>query len=126
MTTAPPLPAPPPHPPLARAAEPSRDFDPPQAAGFTPDLLTWRTLLTSALTQFLGLVGAAVQVDLLQLDRDEVWLRVPRTDVKRFATAVSSYVGTLDGRRIAVRVLGTSDFLMGLVSKTTETRIWDE
>ncbi|KAA8904497.1 hypothetical protein FN846DRAFT_952756, partial [Sphaerosporella brunnea] len=105
-------------------------YDPPydpakNDAAWPPDILTWRTTLTTALTQFLGLSGAAIGIDILHLDRDEAWLRIPRAEKQRFQAAVSGYLGSTDGRSIGFRVLGISDFLMGLVSKKAETSIWD-
>jgi ribonuclease P/MRP protein subunit POP8 len=78
------------------------------------------------LTQFLGITGAAIGIDILHLDRDEAWLRIPRTDAKRFQAAVSGYVGSADRRSVGFKVIGMSDFLMGLVSKKAEASIWDE
>ncbi|TVY22464.1 hypothetical protein LHYA1_G009021, partial [Lachnellula hyalina] len=45
------------------------------------DALTIRAHLTSALTQFLGLSGSAISVDVLKIEGRECWVRVPRGDL---------------------------------------------
>lgn len=109
-----------------------RIFDPPYEAGapdvsWPPDILTWRTALSNALTQFLGVTGSAIQIDILHLDGDEAWLRLPRTQAKRFRAAVSGYLGdAADRRRVGFRTVGFSDFLMGLVGRKAEAALWAE
>ena len=79
------------------------------------------------MTQFLGVTGAAIQIDSLHLDGDEAWLRLPRIEAKRFRAAVSGYVGgASDRRRVGFRTVGFSDFLMGLVGRKAEAAIWAE
>ncbi|KAI5848855.1 hypothetical protein BZA05DRAFT_446383 [Tricharina praecox] len=90
------------------------------------DILTWRTTLTSALTQFLGITGSAIQIDILHLSGDEAWLRVPRENAKKFQAAVGGYVGSRDGRSVGFRTRGTGEFLMGVVSKQAQEGLWDE
>ncbi|TVY84798.1 hypothetical protein LSUE1_G001031, partial [Lachnellula suecica] len=59
------------------------------------DELTVRTYLTSALTQFLGLSGAAIVVDVLkvEVERGVCWVRVPRGDLSVFLAAVGGWIG---------------------------------
>ncbi|PLB34299.1 uncharacterized protein BDW47DRAFT_129202 [Aspergillus candidus] len=74
------------------------------------DPLTARTHLTSALSQFLGLTGTAIPVDILKittpgLDTADdsssgstsqekiVWVRVPRADATAVVDALSSWIG---------------------------------
>ncbi|KAF8243471.1 hypothetical protein K440DRAFT_664094 [Wilcoxina mikolae CBS 423.85] len=106
-------------------------FEPPYNAAATdvswpPDILTWRTTLTSVLTQFLGITGSAIQIDILHQDGDEAWMRLPRTEMIRFQAAVSGYVGASDGRSVGFKTVGVSEFLMGLVSRKAEAGIWAE
>lgn len=94
---------------------------------FPPDILTWRTTLSHALAQFLGVVGTAIHLDLLHAEHDRLWLRLPRSDAARFAAAVSGYVGQSEtGRTVGFKVLGSANFLMGLVSKEAEHGVWEE
>lgn len=76
------------------------------------DLITARQYITSALSRFLGLTGAAIPVDMLKLDGSELWLRVPRGDSLAFHEAVSSWVGT-SSKWI---VKGKDDWLLKLVA----------
>lgn len=99
--------------------------DPPTCSSST-DILTWRTLLTSALTQFLGITGSAIQIDILHLTGDEAWLRVPRCSAKRFQAAVGGYIGAIDGGSVGFRTKAAGEFLMGVVSKRAEEELWGE
>lgn len=81
------------------------------------DALTARSYLTSALSQFLGLTGAAIPVDILHLRGREVWVRVARGDGSAVVAAVSGWVGGGGGQGSAVgwRVRGRGAWLGGLV-----------
>jgi len=114
-----PFPLPPPHLLTLRSLS-----DPPNTS-FT-DILTWRTTLSRALTQFLGITGSAIQIDILHLSGNEAWLRVPRESAKRFQAAVGGYVGSKDGGSVGFRTRAAGDFLMGVVSKLAEKGLWDE
>ncbi|GAM36003.1 hypothetical protein TCE0_018f04757 [Talaromyces pinophilus] len=86
---------------------------------FTIDPLTARSYLTSALSQFLGLMGSSIGIDILKIenpspplrleqqqqqqqnesngrgDFPNVWIRVPRDDGAAVLAALSSWVGSL-------------------------------
>ncbi|KAL7274509.1 hypothetical protein RUND412_002591 [Rhizina undulata] len=94
------------------------------APSYHPDIITWRTTLTAALTQFLGITGSAIQVDILHLERDEAWLRVPLRDLINFTTATSGFVGASEDGCVGFQTLGAGKFLMGLVGRATEEDIW--
>lgn len=57
------------------------------------DLLTARTYLTSALSQYLGLTGTAIPIDFLNVEGQSVWIRVPREDGVALVGALSQWVG---------------------------------
>ena len=57
------------------------------------DLLTARTYLTSALSQYLGLTGTAIPIDFLKIEGRSVWIRVPREDGVALVGALSQWVG---------------------------------
>ncbi|KAH0604440.1 uncharacterized protein H6S33_006817 [Morchella sextelata] len=102
-------------------------YDPPYTAespSYPPDILTWRTTLTMCLTQFLGLMGSAIHIDILHLENDEAWLRLPQNDTTMFAAAVSGYVGTIEGKSVGFKTLGMGDFPMGVVGKGEEDALW--
>ena len=103
---------------------------PPQT---TLDEITVRSYLTSALTQFLGLSGAAISVDILKVeaaegkkvdDGGEVWVRVPREDLAPFLAAVGGWVG--EGGKVGWRVKGSGNWLSALVGGRDEERIWND
>lgn len=65
------------------------------------DILTTKSHLNSALRRFLGLHGEAITVDILRVDKNEVWIRVPREDATAVHEALSSWTG--DGVRFVVK-----------------------
>lgn len=76
------------------------------------DALTARTYITSALSQFLGLTGTAIPIDILHLRGREVWVRVPRGDGSAVVAAVSGWVGN---EGVGWRVRGRGPWLVGIV-----------
>lgn len=89
------------------------------------DALTARTHLTSALTQFLGLSGSAISIDILKIEERQVWVRVPREDAGAFVAAVGGWIGNGAGReeKVGWRVGGRSNWLSGLGN---EGSVWDD
>ncbi|KAI5297293.1 hypothetical protein KEM55_004901, partial [Ascosphaera atra] len=95
------------------------------------DALTARTYLTSALSQYLGLVGTSIPIDILKLKTDgqqqqgrnckAVWIRVPRDDAAAVAGAISSWVGNSasETEAVALRVVAKGNFLGALVAPKT-------
>ncbi|KAK3077274.1 hypothetical protein LTS18_010756 [Coniosporium uncinatum] len=66
---------------------------PPSPAASTFDAITARTHLTSALRQFLGLHGQAIPVDIIKMEGQDVWIRVPMEDASAVQAAVSGWTG---------------------------------
>lgn len=82
----------------------------PQTPNSSPiDILTVRAHLTSALSQFLGITGTAIPIDLLKVEGRDAWIRVPREDAVAAAGALSQWVAKDGG--ISWRVKGTGDWL---------------
>ncbi|KAF3283887.1 hypothetical protein TWF970_001057 [Orbilia oligospora] len=95
-------------------------FDPPHpptysSPSYPPDLLTWKTHLSTALNQFLGIAGTAISIDFLHLEGPEVWIRLPREDSTRFTAAIGGWGSEVEGRNVGFRVLASTEFLMGIV-----------
>ncbi|KAJ5165347.1 uncharacterized protein N7500_007177 [Penicillium coprophilum] len=91
------------------------------------DPLSARTYLSSALSQFLGLTGTAIPIDILKIENaspsitkyDIVWIRVPREDVSAVVSAVSSWIGgnnSAGSADVAWRVCAKGNFLGALVA----------
>ncbi|MCJ1304333.1 hypothetical protein MMC08_007145 [Hypocenomyce scalaris] len=78
------------------------------------DAITARTHLTSALSQFLGLTGTAIPVDILHLDGSDLWIRVPREDGAAVVAGLSAWVGDKEGNGVGWRVRGRGDWLGAL------------
>ncbi|KAF9890968.1 hypothetical protein FE257_005225 [Aspergillus nanangensis] len=100
------------------------------------DPLTARTYLTTALSQFLGLTGTTISIDILRIFPDSpppqdttptekgVWIRVPRPDAAAVVSAVSSWIGgnsTGDAvGSVAWRVCAKGNYLGALVQGSGE------
>ncbi|KAI9818469.1 MAG: hypothetical protein M1827_000528 [Pycnora praestabilis] len=85
------------------------------------DILTARTHLTSALSQFLGLTGTAIPIDFLKVAGREVWIRVPREDGSAVVAAAGGWMGgngsgVKEGEQVGWRVRGMGKWLGGLVA----------
>lgn len=65
------------------------------SASTTPqlDALTAHLHLRAALSQFLGLHGTAIPIDILKLNDNDVHVRVPREDASALVIAVGSWIG---------------------------------
>jgi ribonuclease P/MRP protein subunit POP8 len=60
---------------------------------FTLDTLTAHLNLRAALSQFLGLHGTAIPIDILKLQDNDVHVRVPREDASAVIVAVGGWIG---------------------------------
>jgi ribonuclease P/MRP protein subunit POP8 len=91
-----------------------------------PDAITVRSHLSSALTQFLGLSGAAIAVDILKVEGGECWVRVAREDLGAFVAAVGGWTGADErGERLSWRVKTSGNWLNVLVAGRKTDIIWD-
>lgn len=77
------------------------------------DFITAREYLSSALQQFLGLMGTAICIDILKVKGRDVWLRVPREDCDAVSNALSSWAGS---EGVAWVIRGKGEWLGGLVA----------
>lgn len=97
------------------------------------DPLTARTYLNSALSQFLGLSGTTISIDILKISPDSpqqkpvdkmVWVRVPRQDASAVVAAVSSWIGGGTGSgsvgSVAWRVCAKGNYLGALTQGSGE------
>ena len=87
------------------------------------DAITVRTHLSSALKQYLGLTGLAIQIDILKIDPESsgAWVRVPREDERAVVAALSQWAGH---GGVCLRVLGKSSWLGGLTNSGTDRKLW--
>jgi ribonuclease P/MRP protein subunit POP8 len=77
------------------------------------DAISARQNLNSAMTRFLGLTGSSIPLDILQLEGQELWVRVPRDNSRAFHEAVSAWIGGGQARFV---VKGRDDWLMKLAA----------
>lgn len=79
------------------------------SAGPTPslDAVTAQLHITAALSQFLGLHGTAIPVDIMKLEGGDVWIRVPAQDKTALVGAVGGWVSA---KGEGWRVKGTSSW----------------
>ncbi|CRK22883.1 hypothetical protein BN1723_001314 [Verticillium longisporum] len=89
------------------------------------DALQFHSFCTSALTQFLGATGAAISMDILKVQGNECWLRVPRQDLGAFAAALTAWPGTRDaGAHTILRIRQCSDWLGAMVGGDGQDKLW--
>lgn len=91
------------------------------------DALQVRAYCTSAMTQFLGVTGAAIPVDILKVDATECWLRVPRPDLGAFAAAITAWPGVSqegEGSSYVLRIRACGDWLGSLVGRQDQHKLW--
>jgi ribonuclease P/MRP protein subunit POP8 len=95
----------------------------------TLDVLTVRTYLTAALKKFLGLAGTAISVDILKVEGNDVWLRVPREDLSAVAAATGGWIGGGDAgssEKVKWQVKATGNWLSTMVGDQGIDEIWDK
>ena len=66
------------------------------SSGTTPaiDEITAQIYLTAALSQFLGLHGAAIPFDILRIEGQDLWIRLPAEDRSALVAAVGGWVSS--------------------------------
>lgn len=112
---------------------PATTTTPTTAAPATLDALQVRSYLTAALRQFLGDTGAAMPIDILQLQPPSVWVRVSRPDLAAFAAGVTAFAGLPAGQgqaqgqegRMVLQVRACGDWLGALIGDGEEAALWD-
>ncbi|KAK3113481.1 hypothetical protein LTR53_009194 [Teratosphaeriaceae sp. CCFEE 6253] len=77
------------------------------AAASDVDPVTAHLHITAALTQFLGLHGAAIPIDILRTEGAGVWIRVPADD---YSTLLAAVGGWVSGKGEGWRVMGSSSW----------------
>ncbi|KAJ5223576.1 hypothetical protein N7468_008118 [Penicillium chermesinum] len=90
------------------------------------DALSARTYLSSAFSQYLGLTGTSISVDILKVEHnsssqpgpkgDYVWIRIPCGDAAAVVAALSSWVGGSNGLNYAWRVCAKGNYLSALAA----------
>lgn len=78
------------------------------------DAITARTYLTSALSQYLGLTGTAIPVDILKVTNPHFWIRVPREDASAVVAAVGQWANAQLG--VGLKVEERGEWLGGVVA----------
>ncbi|KAJ8109372.1 hypothetical protein ONZ43_g6155 [Nemania bipapillata] len=102
-------------------------FNAESSKGQELDALQVRSYCTAALKQFLGATGMAIHLDILKVEGQSCWLRVPRDDLGAFAAAITAWQGTTqDGFHSVFQIRGCSDWLGALVGQRDEWRLWTD
>jgi hypothetical protein len=79
-------------------------------------MLTAKQRINSALSKFLGVLGSSMRVDILQIDGQSLWVRVPRDCGNAFHEALSSWGA--DSTKYIVK--GRDDWLVKLLAYSPE------
>ncbi|RGP79505.1 hypothetical protein FLONG3_2253 [Fusarium longipes] len=90
------------------------------------DNLSLKSYCTSALRQFLGITGASISIDILKVENNHAWVRIPRPDLSSFAAAITAWRGTSDnGEQISLQLRQCSDWLGAMVGADGQNRLWN-
>ena len=79
------------------------------------DALTAKKYLTIAMTQRFGVIGSAVSIDILKIENDTVWIKVPFEDRMMVTEALSGW----SGNGIAWRIKQSGPWLGGLTGSSS-------
>ncbi|QSZ35644.1 hypothetical protein DSL72_008514 [Monilinia vaccinii-corymbosi] len=104
------------------------ELQPSSLKGPPLDDITAKSYITSALTQFLGLHGSALAIDILKTEGKDVWIRVMREDASAVVAALGGWVkglGSGDGQ-VGWRVKGRGNWLGGLVGEGSIEGVWND
>lgn len=85
------------------------------------DEITALSHLTSATSQYLGLTGTAIPIDILKVQALEAWIRLPIEDERAVVAALSQWIGK---EGVILRVLGRGSWLGGLQSSVDDAKPW--
>lgn len=89
------------------------------------DELSVHTYIVSALTQFLGLTGAAIPFDILKVNGSRCWIRTAREDLVALLAAIAAWHGASSEQgRLAWKIKAKGKWLSCLIPKEEEG-IWD-
>ncbi|KAF5021849.1 hypothetical protein F66182_6106 [Fusarium sp. NRRL 66182] len=90
------------------------------------DNLSLKIYCTAALRQFLGITGTAISIDILKVENNHAWVRVPRPDLGSFAAAITAWRGTSDnGEQVSLQLRQCSDWLGAMVGTDGQDRLWN-
>lgn len=85
------------------------------------DEVTAHSYLRSALSQFLGLTGTAIPLDVLKVEGNDIWLRVAREDASAVVAAVSQWASVGQGISLQIKARGT---WLGAVMENADRNLW--
>ena len=96
------------------------------SSSITLDNLSLKSYCTTALRQFLGITGTAISIDILKVENNHAWVRVPRPDLGSFAAAITAWRGTSDnGEQVSLQLRQCSDWLGVMVGTDGQDRLWN-
>jgi ribonuclease P/MRP protein subunit POP8 len=86
------------------------------------DELTLRSYLTAALQQYLGLTGTAIPVDILKVEDQNAWIRVPSDDEIAVTAAITQWVGV---QGVSLGIVARGTWLGGVLARGRRDRkLW--
>lgn len=108
---------------LSPVSDRSDNFNNARQSQSTPlDAITLLTHLQSALNQSFGLTGTAIPIDVLLIENQDAWIRVPYDDGSNVTAALTQWSSPTSG--IALRVLGRGEWLGGLIRRQKK-QLWN-
>ncbi|PHH55925.1 hypothetical protein CFIMG_008378RA00001 [Ceratocystis fimbriata CBS 114723] len=97
----------------------------PNASTAPLDALQVRSMLSTALSRFMGIMGNAVSPDVLKVEATEAWVRVPRQDLSMLTAALTAWSGARDGNvEFTLRAKEAGNWLGCMVGRQGQESLW--
>ena len=71
--------------------------------------------IQAALRRYLGLTGAAIPIDILKIDKESVWVRIPHADAQMVTSALGSWTGGTQSERRMWKIEASSEWLLDVI-----------
>ena len=98
-----------------------RDGESTLIADHATDHLTFKVHITNALSQYLGITGTAIPVDVLKVCHRRAWVRVPRDDETAVVAALSQWSSR---DNVSLQILARSTWLGNLDDQIVDAKLW--
>lgn len=85
------------------------------------DDITFISHITNALSQYLGITGTAINIDILKTDLNRTVVRLPYEDESAVVAALSQWSGRDD---VTLRILSRGSWLVGVDNQADDQKLW--
>lgn len=93
----------------------------PSSQTLSLDDIMLKAHLNNALSQYLGITGTAIPIDILKVEGSHAWIRLPREDESAVVAALSQWAGK---GGVSIRAFERSSWLGMLTAGADDTKLW--